>query len=93
MSSGLPKLDVEGLESFIPEAEIQELLSKKTTDIKKVREIIAKSLDKNRLNPEKNVFMATESFCLLRFILVMTVSTTAPIAAFANLTLMWYAKP
>ena len=53
MSSGLPKLDVEGLESFIPEAEIQELLSKKTTDIKKVREIIAKSLDKNRLNPDE----------------------------------------
>lgn len=53
MSSGLPKLDVEGLESFIPEAEIQELLSKKTTDIKKVRKIIAKSLDKNRLNPDE----------------------------------------
>ena len=53
MSSGLPKLDVEGLESFIPEAEIQELLGKRTTDIKKVREIIAKSLDKNRLNPDE----------------------------------------
>lgn len=53
MSRGLPKLDVEGLTSFIPEDEIQELLSKKTTDIKHVRDIIAKSLDKNRLNPDE----------------------------------------
>ena len=28
MSSGLPKLDVNGLESFIPEGEISELLKK-----------------------------------------------------------------
>ena len=53
MSRGLPKLDVEGLTSFIPEDEIQELLSKKTTDIKHVRDILAKSLDKNRLNPDE----------------------------------------
>jgi len=53
MSSGLPKLDVNGLESFIPEGEISELLNKPTTDIKQVRDIIAKSLDKNRLNPDE----------------------------------------
>ncbi len=53
MSRGLPKLDVDGLESFIPENEIHELLTPKTTDIKFVREIIAKSLDKNRLNPNE----------------------------------------
>ena len=53
MSSGLPKLDVEGLVSFIPEDKIHELLSNKTTDIKQVRDIIAKSLDKNRLNPDE----------------------------------------
>lgn len=53
MTSGLPKLDVEGLKSFIPEAEIETLLSQKSSDIKKIREIIAKSLDKNRLNPDE----------------------------------------
>lgn len=53
MTSGLPKLDVEGLTSFIPEAEIETLLSQKSSDIKKVREIIAKSLDKNRLDPDE----------------------------------------
>lgn len=53
MTSGLPKLDVEGLTSFIPEAEIETLLSRKSSDIKKVREIIAKSLDKNRLDPDE----------------------------------------
>ena len=49
MASGLPKIDVEGLKSFIDEAEIEELLNKKSTDKGKIREIIAKSLDKNRL--------------------------------------------
>lgn len=49
MASGLPKIDVEGLKSFIDETEIEELLNKKSTDKGKIREIIAKSLDKNRL--------------------------------------------
>lgn len=53
MASGLPKIDVDGLKSFIPEQEIQDLLGRKSDDIKHVREIIAKSLDKNRLNPDE----------------------------------------
>ncbi len=53
MASGLPKLDVEGLTSFIDEEKINELLSKKSNDKVHVREIIAKSLAKNRLNPDE----------------------------------------
>lgn len=49
----LPKLNVDGLTSFIPEDKIQELLKQKSDDIKHVREIIAKSLAKNRLDPEE----------------------------------------
>ena len=55
MSSGLPKLDVNGLESFIPEGEISELLNKPTTDIKQVRDIIAKSLDDEYIDGEKYI--------------------------------------
>ncbi len=50
----LPKINTEGLKSFIPAEEIESLL--KTTinpDKSRVREIIAKSLDKQRLDPEE----------------------------------------
>ena len=50
----LPKINTEGLKSFIPAEEIESLL--KTTvnpDKSRVREIIAKSLDKQRLEPEE----------------------------------------
>ena len=54
MKRGLPKVDVEGLESFIPEEEIFRLLEKtRNPSIGRVREIIARSLDKNRLEPEE----------------------------------------
>ncbi|QHI69886.1 [FeFe] hydrogenase H-cluster radical SAM maturase HydG [Tichowtungia aerotolerans] len=48
------KIDTTGLTSFIPEAEIfQTLENTKNPTTKRVREIIAKSLDKNRLAPEE----------------------------------------
>lgn len=48
------KIDTEGLQSFIPEEEIFSLLEKtKNPTAERVREIIAKSLDKNRLDPEE----------------------------------------
>ena len=48
------KVDTKGLESFIPEDEIFSLLeSTKNTTKARVQEIIAKSLDKNRLSPEE----------------------------------------
>jgi 2-iminoacetate synthase len=54
MKRGLPKVDVEGLESFIPEDEIFQWLEKtKNPNRNRVREIIQRSLDKNRLNPEE----------------------------------------
>lgn len=53
MTSGLPKLDTTGLTSFIPEDKIFEFLKSKNTDKVQVREIIAKSLAKNRLNPDE----------------------------------------
>ncbi len=53
MASGLPKINTEGLTSFIPEDKITELLQNKNTDKGRVREIIAKSLAKNRLNPDE----------------------------------------
>lgn len=49
----LPKINTEGLKSFIPEDKIFELLSRKSTDKKQVRDIIQKSLSKNRLDPEE----------------------------------------
>ena len=49
MTRGLPKIDVEGLKSFIDEEKIENLIAKKENDKGKIREIIAKSLDKNRL--------------------------------------------
>lgn len=53
MASGLPKLDTTGLTSFIPEDKIFEFLKNKNTDKVHVREIIAKSLAKNRLDPNE----------------------------------------
>jgi len=48
------KIDTEGLTSFIPEDEIFQLLEKtKKPTAEQVRKIIAKSLDKNRLDPEE----------------------------------------
>ena len=51
MSRGLPKVDMEGVESFIPHAEIEKLLATTVKpDAVRVREVIAKSLDKQRLD-------------------------------------------
>jgi 2-iminoacetate synthase len=48
------KIDTTGLKSFIPEREIFQWLEKtKNPSAERVREIIAKSLDKNRLNPDE----------------------------------------
>ena len=49
----LPKINVDGLKSFIPEDKILHFLQSKTTDRKRVEDIIAKSLDKQRLNPDE----------------------------------------
>lgn len=53
MAKGLPTINTEGLTSFIPEDKIHELLGKKSTDRKHIEDIIAKSLAKNRLNPDE----------------------------------------
>ena len=53
MTRGLPKIDVEGLKSFIDEEKIENLIAKKENDKVKIREIIAKSLAKNRLELEE----------------------------------------
>jgi 2-iminoacetate synthase len=46
------KISTEGLKSFIPDQSIHSLLeSEKNTDASKIRDIIQKSLDKNRLDP------------------------------------------
>ncbi len=48
------KIDTRGLESFIPEQEIFDYLEKTKNPTKaRVKEIIAKSLNKNRLSPEE----------------------------------------
>lgn len=53
----LPKINTEGLKSFIPEQEIWDLLEQTKNPTKeRVQEIIQRSLDKNRLDP---VEMAT----------------------------------
>lgn len=58
MTRGLPKIDVEGLKSFINEDEIEHLLAQKSNDKAQVRDVIAKSLDKNRLDlPEMAVLL------------------------------------
>ncbi|NCC51750.1 MAG: [FeFe] hydrogenase H-cluster radical SAM maturase HydG [Spartobacteria bacterium] len=52
MKNGLPTIQAEGLTSFIPEAEIHGLLEQtRRPDPARVRDIIRKSLDKNRLDP------------------------------------------
>ncbi len=51
--TGLPKVNVEGLKSFIPENEIEDLLKNASGDKKQVGDIIAKSLAKNRLDPQE----------------------------------------
>ncbi|MCF7850018.1 MAG: [FeFe] hydrogenase H-cluster radical SAM maturase HydG [Kiritimatiellales bacterium] len=54
MKRGLPKIETEGLASFIPEAEIFQWLEQtKNPTPERVREIIQRSLDKNRLEPEE----------------------------------------
>jgi len=54
MNHGLPTVDETGLENFIPETEIDRLLeSARNPAPERVREIIAKSLAKNRLAPEE----------------------------------------
>jgi 2-iminoacetate synthase len=54
MERGLPKVESEGLTSFIPEEEISRLLETTGNPAPaRVREIIAKSLAKNRLDPEE----------------------------------------
>ena len=53
MLKGLPKIETEGLKSFINDEEIISLLAQKSNDKAHVREIIAKSLSKNRLNPNE----------------------------------------
>ena len=49
----LPKIDVSGLKSFIPEQEIHALLEQTSEDKFQIREIIAKSLSKQRLEPKE----------------------------------------
>lgn len=49
----LPKIDVSGLKSFIPEQEIHALLEQTSEDKSQIREIIAKSLSKQRLEPKE----------------------------------------
>ncbi len=54
MKRGLPPVNSEGLTSFIPENEISRLLqSTRNPSPERVREVIAKSLAKNRLDPEE----------------------------------------
>ena len=54
MKHGLPKVDTEGLKSFIPEAEIERHLEQtRNPSPERVREVIAKSLNKQRLEPEE----------------------------------------
>ena len=54
MKTGLPIINTQGLESFIPDREIEAWLEKtKNPTPERVREIIQRSLDKNRLEPEE----------------------------------------
>lgn len=48
------KISIEGLKSFIPNAEIEDHLRReKEAPASRIRDIIAKSLDKNRLDPDE----------------------------------------
>ncbi len=54
MKRGLPKVETKGLKSFIPDHEIFQWLEEtKNPTAERVREIIRRSLDKNRLHPEE----------------------------------------
>ncbi|HOP25623.1 MAG TPA: [FeFe] hydrogenase H-cluster radical SAM maturase HydG [Candidatus Sabulitectum sp.] len=58
----LPKMDTTGLNSFIPADEIESILSKTADpDRVRVRDIIAKSLDKQRLEPEETAVLINTS--------------------------------
>ncbi len=48
------KISIEGVKSFIPEATIETLLEQeKNASKERIRDIIQKSLDKNRLDPDE----------------------------------------
>jgi len=66
--SGLPNIDVEGLRSFIPEDEIYRWLKEtRHPTRKRVREVIERSLNKNRLTPrEMAVLINADSPRLVR---------------------------
>ncbi|HEY5621168.1 MAG TPA: radical SAM protein, partial [Pontiella sp.] len=54
MKRGLPRIETEGLKSFIPDDEISGWLRRtENPSPERVREVIQRSLDKNRLEPEE----------------------------------------
>ncbi len=53
LCKGLPRVNTDGLKSFIPEEKIETLLARPQADRFEVRDIIAKSLNKQRLEPEE----------------------------------------
>ena len=53
LCKGLPRIDTAGLKSFIPENTIYTLLQGHAPDKFEVRDILAKSLSKTRLNPNE----------------------------------------
>lgn len=56
------KISTEGLKSFIPTAKIEELLkAQKHAPEARIREIIAKSLDKQRLDPDETAALISVS--------------------------------
>lgn len=58
----LPKIDTRGLDSFIPGEEIENILNRTAgPDKARVRDIIAKSLDKQRLEPEETAVLINTS--------------------------------
>ena len=56
---GLPQINTEGLKSFIPESEIEQLLKKPLADKAQIRDIITKSLSKQRLDPPEMAALLT----------------------------------
>lgn len=58
----LPRIDTRGLDSFIPGEEIERILNRTAgPDRARVRDIIAKSLDKQRLEPEETAVLINTS--------------------------------
>lgn len=58
----LPKIDTTGLDNFIPGEKIERILRETVSpDRARVREIIAKSLDKQRLEPEETAVLINTS--------------------------------